>query len=400
MARTFMIQSNSVSDNDAVIIDVVRTPMGRSKQGLFRNIRAENLSAHLIMALQTRNPGWDTEQTDDVIWGCVKQTKEQGLNIARYALMMGNLPHSVPGQTVNRLCGSSMQALHNATQAIQCNFGNIYLAGGVEHMGHIPMDYDVDINPSSSLNSAKASNLMGVTAEMLGRFNGITREEQDKFALRSHQLATLATEKGLWDNEIVPTEGQDQRGFKTLCAKDEVIRSDTTLEALAGLKPAFDPKNGTVTAGSSSALSDGASALLVMSYKKSKELGLTPRARVKAMGVAGCDPALMGRGPVPATQKALTNAGMSLADIDTIEINEAFAAQSLSVLKELDILDVMDDKINLQGGAIALGHPLGCSGSRIVGTLLNIMEQKDTTTGLATMCIGLGQGIATVIERI
>lgn len=386
--------------NDAVIIDAVRTPMGRSKQGMFRHVRAENLSAHLMQSLLKRNPAWKAEQTDDVIWGCVKQTKEQGLNIARNALLLAGFPYSVPGQTVNRLCGSSMQALHNAALAIKAGMGHTYLVGGVEHMGHVPMDYDVDINPAASLYSAKASNLMGLTAEMLGRFNSITRKEQDAFALRSHQKAAEATDKSYWDTEVIATEGHDEKGFKTLCKHDEVIRRDTTFEALSMLKPAFDPKHGTVTAGSSSALSDGASALLVMSYQQAADLGLSPRARIRSMAVAGCDPALMGRGPVPASQKALKQAALSLQDIETIELNEAFAAQSLSVLKELELLDVIDEKVNLQGGAIALGHPLGCSGSRIVGTLLNVMERKQTQLGLATMCIGLGQGMATIIERL
>ncbi|MCY4328538.1 MAG: acetyl-CoA C-acyltransferase FadA [Endozoicomonadaceae bacterium] len=386
--------------NDAVIIDAVRTPMGRSKQGMFRNVRAENLSAHLMKTLRKRNPGWLPEKTDDVIWGCVKQTKEQGLNIARNALLLAGFPYSVPGQTVNRLCGSSMQALHSAAIAIHAGAGNSYLVGGVEHMGHVPMDFDVDINPAASLYSAKASNLMGLTAEMLARFSSVSREEQDAFALRSHQRAWDATEKGYWKKEIIPTEGHDSTGGKVLCEQDEVIRKDTTLEALAELKPVFDPKEGTVTAGSSSALSDGASALLVMSYQTAQLSGLTPRARIRSMGIAGCDPAIMGRGPVPATQKALKLAGLSVNDIETIELNEAFAAQSLAVLKELNLTEHTDDKVNLQGGAIALGHPLGCSGSRIVGTLLNIMERQETALGLATMCIGIGQGIATVIERI
>ena len=386
--------------NDAVIVDAVRTPMGRSRQGMFRFVRAENLSAHLIRALQQRQPAWQVESTDDVIWGCVKQTKEQGLNIARNMLLLAGLPHTVPGQTINRLCGSSMQALHNATLAIMAGIGDTYVAGGVEHMGHVPMDYDVDINPAASLYSAKASNLMGLTAEMLGRFSSITREQQDQFALRSHRRAAQATHKGYWKNEIIPTEGHDKDGLKMLCCTDEVIREDTTLEMLSGLKPAFDPKHGSVTAGSSSSLSDGASALLVTSYEKAKSAGLKPRAKIRSMGVAGCDPAIMGRGPVPATQKALQQGGLKLEDIDTIELNEAFAAQSLSVLGELDLISHLDDKINLQGGAIALGHPLGCSGTRIIATLLNIMERKDTSLGLATMCIGLGQGIATVIERI
>ena len=229
---------------------------------------------------------------------------------------------------------------------------------------------------------------------------GTTREEQDAFALSSHQKAWEATQQGRWKNEIVPIEGHDEVGNKVLCEIDEVIRPDTTLESLAGLKPVFDPRNGTVTAGSSSALSDGASALLVMSAEKAAEFGLKPRAKIRAMAVAGCDAAIMGYGPVPATQKALARAGLTIEDIDYVELNEAFAAQALPVIKDLNLSEVQDQKVNLNGGAIALGHPLGCSGARITGTLLNVMEGRDGTLGLATMCIGLGQGIATVIERV
>ncbi|MBE8215941.1 MAG: acetyl-CoA C-acyltransferase FadA [Endozoicomonadaceae bacterium] len=384
---------------DAVIIDTVRTPMGRSREGLFRYIRAEQLSAHVMNSLVKRQPNWDIELTDDIIWGCVKQTKEQGLNIARNAALLAGLPYSIPAQTVNRLCGSSMQAVHDATLAIRAGVGHIYIAGGVEHMGHIPMDYEVDINPAASLFSAKASNLMGLTAEMLAKFHSVTRDAQDQFALRSHQLAAQATHQGYWKSEIVATEGHNVQGFKVACDRDEVIRFDSSLDALSALKPSFDPKKGSVTAGSSSALSDGAAGLLVMSYEKANILGLIPRAKIKAIAVSGCDPALMGRGPVPATQKILKQANITLQDIDTFELNEAFAAQALSVIQELKLESMLDHKINLQGGSIALGHPLGCSGARIIGTLLNIMERKDTTLGLATMCIGLGQGIATLIER-
>jgi acetyl-CoA acyltransferase len=223
---------------------------------------------------------------------------------------------------------------------------------------------------------------------------------QDKFALRSHQKAWEATLQGRFKNEIVGIEGHDANGFRVLCEVDEVIRSDATLEALAALKPAFDPKGGTVTAGSSSAISDGASAMLVMSYERAQALGLKPRARIVSMAVAGCDPAIMGYGPVPASKKALQRAGLKMEDIQVAELNEAFAAQSLPVIKDLGMMDRMDETVNLNGGAIALGHPLGCSGARITTALLNTMEQSGGTLGLATMCIGLGQGIATVVERV
>jgi acetyl-CoA acyltransferase len=241
---------------------------------------------------------------------------------------------------------------------------------------------------------------MGLTAEMLGRMHGITREMQDKFAVRSHQKAWEASVGGRFKNEIVPIEGHDADGVRVLCDVDEVIRPETTLEGLAALKPAFDPKGGMVTAGTSSAISDGASAMLVMSYERAKALGLKPRAKILSMGVAACDPAIMGYGPVPATKKALKRAGLEMKDIQIAELNEAFAAQALPVAKDLGIMDRLDDMANLNGGAIALGHPLGCSGARITNSLVNVMEQKDATLGVATMCIGLGQGIATIVERV
>ncbi len=390
----------ALNPRDAVIVDAVRTPMGRSKNGMYRHVRAEKLSAELMRALMVRNPNWNVAETEDVIWGCVNQTLEQGMNIARNAAMLAEVPRSVPAQTINRLCGSSMQALHTAAMSIQCGIGDIFLIGGVEHMGHVKMDHGIDLNPEGSKHYAKASNMMGLTAELLGQMNGISRQMQDEFALRSHQKAWAATEQGRWNNEIVAIEGHNKHGFKVRCTIDEVIRPETSLEGLQALRPVFDPKNGTVTAGSSSALSDGASAMLVMSAAKAKELGLTVRARIRSMASAGCEAAVMGRGPVPATHKALERAGLGLDDIEIFELNEAFAAQSLAVMKELKILDRMDAQVNLNGGAIALGHPLGCSGARITGTLLNIMEAQDATLGLATMCVGLGQGITTIIERV
>jgi acetyl-CoA acyltransferase len=390
----------SLKPTDVVIVDAVRTPMGKTKNGMFRNVRAEKLSANLIQALAARNPGWKLETTEDVIWGCVNQTLEQGMNVARNIALLAGMPRTTAAQTVNRLCGSSMQALHMAAQGIQTGNGDVFVIGGVEHMGHVGMMHGIDLNPESSKHTAKASNMMGLTAEMLGRMHGISRQQQDEFGVRSHKLAWEATQQGRWKNEIVPIEGHDADGNKVLCEIDEVIRPQTTLESLQGLKPVFDPRSGTVTAGTSSALSDGASAILVMSAAKAAEMGLKPRAKIRSMAVAGCDAAIMGYGPVPATQKALARAGLTMDDIDYVELNEAFAAQSLPVAKDLKLLDKMEDKVNLNGGAIALGHPLGCSGARITGTLLNVMEWKDGQIGLATMCIGLGQGIATVIERV
>lgn len=385
--------------NNAVIVDCIRTPMGRSKNGMYRNVRAEQLSAHIMASLIARNPALKAEEIDDVIWGCVQQTLEQGFNIARNAALLAGIPHSVPAVTINRLCGSSMQALHDAVRAIQTGMGDVYLIGGVEHMGHVPMTHGVDFHPGLSVSVAKAAGMMGLTAELLGKIHGISRAQQDEFGARSHRLAQQASVEGRFANEIVPTEGHDADGVLKLMDYDEVIRPETTVDGLSKLRPAFDPANGTVTAGTSSALSDGASGMLVMSEQKAKQLGLPIRAYIRGMGVAGCDPSIMGYGPVPATKKALKMAGLSITDIDYVELNEAFAAQALPVMKDLGLLDVADQKVNLNGGAIALGHPLGCSGSRIATTLINIMEAKGGKYGLATMCIGLGQGIATVFER-
>lgn len=385
---------------DVVIVDCIRTPMGRSKGGVFRNVRAEDLSAELMKGLIERNPNVDVNEIEDIYWGCVQQTLEQGFNIARNSALVAGFPHSVAGVTVNRLCGSSMQAIHDATRAIQTGHGDIYIAGGVEHMGHVPMMHGVDFHPGMNKSVAKASGSMGMTAELLGRKFGISREMQDEFGARSHRLAHQANTNGGFDNEIHAINGHDADGILKRINYDEVVRPDTTVEGLAALRPVFDPVNGTVTAGTSSAISDGAAATLIMSADKAKELGLTPRVKIRSMAVAGCDPSIMGYGPVPATQKALQRAGVSLQDIDVFELNEAFAAQALSVMKGLDILDVLDDKVNLNGGAIALGHPLGCSGARISTTLINLMERKDATLGLATMCIGLGQGITTIYERV
>ncbi|WP_028024455.1 acetyl-CoA C-acyltransferase FadA [Enterovibrio calviensis] len=385
---------------NVVIVDCIRTPMGRSKGGAFRNVRAEDLSAHLMRSLLVRNPQLDPTDIEDIYWGCVQQTLEQGFNIARNAALLAGIPHSVAATTVNRLCGSSMQALHDATRAIKVGDADVCLIGGVEHMGHVPMTHGVDFHPGMSKSVAKAAGMMGLTAEMLGRIHGISREQQDEFAARSHRRAYAATLEGRFKNEIMPTEGHDGKGGLILVENDEVIRPETTVETLSGLRPVFDPANGTVTAGTSSALSDGASAMLVMSEDKAKALGLPIRARIRSMAVAGCDPSIMGYGPVPASQKALKRAGVTIDDIGMVELNEAFAAQSLPCAKDLGLLDKVDEKVNLNGGAIALGHPLGCSGARISTTLINLMEHNDVELGLATMCIGLGQGIATVFERV
>ncbi len=384
---------------DVVVVDAVRTPMGRSKGGMFRSVRADVLSAEVMQALLRRNPELDPAEIDDIVWGCVQQTREQAYNVARFAQLLTPIPKEVSAQTVNRLCGSSMTALHHAAMAVMAGCGDVFLVGGVEHMGHVPMSYGLDPNPLATKRNAKAAGAMGLTAEYLARRHQISRRQQDEFALRSHQRAHAATLAGAFRDEIIAVAGHDDLGALRSFDADEVIRPDTTLAALAALKPAFDPKTGTITAGNASALSDGAAGLLVMSAEKAKALGKQPLARVKAMAAVGVDPSIMGYGPVPAVRKALARAGMQIADVDEVELNEAFAAQALPVLQDLGLLEVMDEKVNLNGGAIALGHPLGCSGARITATLLHAMKARDKTVGVATMCIGFGQGVATVFER-
>ena len=385
---------------NAVIIDAVRTPMARSKAGNFRNVRAEELSAHLMREILKRNPQINPGEIEDIIWGCVQQTLEQCYNIGRNAQLLTDIPKTVSAQTVNRLCGSSMTAIHMATQGIWSGQGDIYLCGGVEHMGHVPMTHGVDFNPALNKTTSKGAGSMGLTAELLGRMHNVTRQQQDEFAARSHQKAHEATVKGRFKDELIPTPGHDDLGIPSMISTDEVVRPETTPETLAKLPAVFDPKNGTVTAGNSSALSDGASCVIVMSEEKAKALGLKPLARIISIASSGCEPSIMGYGPVSASKKALERANLKMDQMDIIELNEAFAAQSIPVLKDLGLLDVMDQKVNLNGGAIALGHPLGCSGARITGTLAHQLKQNNRKYGLATMCIGLGQGVATVIENM
>ena len=385
---------------NVVVVEALRTPMGRSKGGAFRHLRAEDLSAHVMQQILLRHPALDPASLSDIVWGCVQQTLEQGFNIARNAALLAEIPVQVPATTVNRLCGSSMQALHDASRAIMVGDADSCLVGGVEHMGHVPMSHGVDFHPQLSRTVAKAAGMMGLTAEMLARMHGISREQQDSFALRSHQRAWQATVNGQFLREITPVYAHDAGGVLFRMSCDEVIRHDTSTESLAALPPAFDPVNGSVTAGNSSALSDGASGMLIMSESRARSLGLPMLARVRSMAVTGCDPSLMGYGPVPATRLALQRAGLSIADIGLFELNEAFAAQTLPCIKDLGLADQLDEKVNLRGGAIALGHPLGCSGSRICTTLIHQMQEHDVEFGVASMCIGLGQGITTVFERV
>ena len=381
----------------AVVIEAVRTPIARAhaEKGFYRDVRADDLSADIMKALLERVP-FPANQIEDIHWGCVKQEK-QGYNVARMAALIAGFPVEVPATTVNRLCGSSLQAINQAAQSIMAGVDDVQIAGGVEHMQHIPMEAGFDPSMRYQYANSIATMNMGLTAENLARKYKISRKAQDEFAFRSHQKAAQATDSGAFKNEIVPTWGRDEEGRKVLLTQDQCIRRDTSLESLGALKPAFAPEIGSVTAGNSSPLNAGAAALLLMSEDRAKELGLKPKVKIRAMAVAGVDPAVMGIGPVPATHKALERAGLKLSDIDLIELNEAFAVQALSVIKLLS-MDI--DKVNIRGGAIAIGHPLGASGARIATTLIHAMLDKKAKFGLATMCIGAGQGIATIFESI
>jgi len=382
----------------AVIVDCVRSPIGRAhkEKGWFRDVRSDDLAVACVKALVERT-GIDPALVEDVVLGNTQQTGEQGLNAARSIALMAGLPVEAGGATVNRLCGSSLQALNQASHAIAAGFEDVQIVGGLEHMQHLPMDHGLDLNPKLFQRTSKGALMMGVTAEFLAQTQDISRHDQDAFALRSHQRAAAAHAKGEFQREIVPVYGRDEEGTRFLATGDQCVRPDTTMEALAGLEPAFMPKVGTVTAGNSSPLNGGAAALLVMSEETAKSLGLKPLVRVIATAVAGVEPCVMGTGPVPAVKKVLKRSGLSLKDIDLVELNEAFAAQSLSCIRTLG-LD--EEKVNVRGGAIAIGHPLGASGARIATTLINTMIDRDARRGIATMCIGLGQGIATVFERV
>ena len=381
----------------AVIIDAVRTPIGRAhpEKGMFRDVRADDLSAHILRSLIER-VNLPPELVQDVHWGCVKQEGEQGYDIARQAILIAGLPPEMGGVTINRNCGSSLQAVNQTAQSIMAGCDDILIAGGVEHMHHMPMEAGFDPSPKLLYRHSPAVFQMGLTAENLALQYKISRQDQDAFALRSHQRAAAATDSGAFMKEVIPTWGRDEQGRKALLTQDQCIRRDTSMEALAALKPAFMPEGGTITAGNSSPINVGAAAALVMSDEKAKELGLKPKVRIRAMAIAGVDPSVMGIGPVPATHKALQRAGLKLDDVDLIEINEAFAAQALAVVK---LLRINPEKLNVRGGAIAIGHPLGASGARITATLVSLMEDKRAKFGLATMCIGGGQGIATIFER-
>lgn len=381
----------------AVIIDALRTPIAKAspETGCFRDVRADELSADCIKSLVART-GIDPHLIEDVRWGCVQQQGEQGFDVARIAALMADLPIETAGVTINRNCASGLQAINDCAASVAAGCEDVQIAGGVEHMEHLPISKGYDPSPKLFRRFSEAVMQMGLTAEYLAAKYRIDRRKQDEFSLRSHQLAAQATESQAFAAEIAPTWGRDSAGRKVPLTRDQGIRSDTTIEALSALPPAFNPAGGTVTAGNSSQISVGAAALLVMSEDKAAELGFQPLARIRSMAVAGVDPGEMGIGPVPAVHKALKRAGLKLADIDCIEINEAFAVQVLSVLK---LLELGDNKVNTRGGAIALGHPLGCSGARIATTLLYRMRDAGARFGLATLCVGQGQGVATIFEN-
>jgi len=383
---------------EAVIVAAVRSPMGRAVKGLLANMRIDDLGAAIVKAALARVPQLNPEDIEDLILGCAMPEGEQGMNLARNIGLLAGLPKSVAAVTTNRFCASGLETINTAALHIMAGNGDVYIAGGVESMSHVPMG---GFNPS--LNEKffqpgmpQAYISMGITAENVAAKYNVSREDQDKFALSSHQKAGKAAAEGRFKDELIPVEVVLPDGKKVLLSIDENIRGDASLEKLGTLKPAFKD-GGSVTAGNSSPLTDGAAIVILMSADKAKQLGIKPLAKIRAMAVAGCDPETMGMGPVPAVTKALKRAGMSIKDIDVVELNEAFAAQSLAVCRELGI-DL--SKVNPNGGAIALGHPLGCSGGRIMGTLINGLRQSNKTIGLETMCVGGGQGAATIIERL
>ena len=377
---------------EVVIVDGVRTPIGRAgrDQAYYKDIRADELGVICVKRLLERNPALNPAEIEDVIWGCANQSGEQSLNIGRMIGLLSGLPVEVAGTTIDRQCGSSLQAVNFAAQAIMAGAGEIAIAGGVEHMTRIPMGSGVNPNPRLLEMFPPDMFLMGMTAERLAGMYKITRAASDEFALRSNQRAVAARER--FKHEIVPVQLPNGQ----VAELDQGPRAETTLEKLAALKPSFNPE-GQVTAGNSSQISDGAAAVLLMSGERARALGIKPKTRIRATAVAGVRPEIMGWGPVPASRKVLSRVGLKVGDVGLWEINEAFAAQVLACNTDLKI---DDERLNVNGGAIAMGHPLGCSGARLVVTLMHEMTRRGTPLGMATMCIGIGQGIATVIEQV
>lgn len=385
-----------VPETTPVVVACCRTAIGRadSQRGLYRHVRGDELAAAVVADAVERS-GVDPATIEDLLVGASQQRDELGGNVARSIGLLAGLPLEMAGTTVNRLCGSSLQTLAQACHAIAAGSENVQVVAGVEHMDHLPMDSRIDVHPRALAGSSRGVLSMGLTAEHLASSRGISRRRQEEYALESHRRAAAATAAGAFQAEIVPVQGLDAEGVVIRARQDQSIRSDTSLEAMASLPPAFLPEVGSVTAATSAPLSDGAAALVVMSEAEARRQGLTPLVRVVATAVVGVPPAVMGLGPVPASRKALARAGVSLADIDLIELNEAFAAQALACLDDLG-LDA--ERVNVRGGSLAIGHPLGASGARIATTLIQAMQDRQASLGLATMCIGLGQGIAAVFE--
>ena len=384
----------------AVIVDALRTPAGR-RNGKLKDWHPVDLASEVLTAVVERN-GIDPETVDDVILGCVSQTGEQAVNVARNAWLAAGYPESVPGTTVDRQCGSSQQAAHFAAQGVMAGVYDIAIAGGVEVMTRVPMGITMQQGPGVPFGPRMIERYdnglvpQGISAELIAEKWGISREELDELAVHSHARANRATEEGRFENEIIPIDVTNEDGSVEKMTRDEGIRASTTMEVLAGLKPAFKP-DGKVTAGNSSQISDGAAALLIMSEDKANELGLRPRARFHSFALAGVDPVLMLTGPIPATAKILEKSGLTLDDIDLFEVNEAFASVTAVWLRETG---ADFEKLNVNGGAMALGHPLGASGAKLMTTLLNELERTGGRYGLQAMCEGGGLANATILERL
>jgi 3-oxoadipyl-CoA thiolase len=400
---------------DVVIVDAIRTPIG-ALGGVLSSIRPDDMAAHVIKAIVERNK-LDSKLIEEIFLGCANQAGEDNRDVARMAVLLAGLPIEVGGVTVNRLCASGLNAINMAARAIKSGEGEVYIAGGVESMSRAPYSlpkaeagfsfgnltaYDTALGwryPNPKMKEMYGTDSMGETAENIAKERPhITRQMQDEFSVRSHQLAIKAIDSGRFKQEIVPVSVPQKKSDVKLVDTDERPRRDTTIESLSKLKPAFAKENGTVTAGNSSGLNDGACALLIMSEAKAKELNLKPVAKIITSASAGVPPRVMGYGPIPATRKALSRAGLKIKDIGLFEINEAFAVQALSVIEDLEL---NPDIVNVNGGAIAIGHPLGCSGARLVTTLVHEMKNLGNVKyGVATLCVGVGQGEATVIEFI
>lgn len=380
----------------AVIIDGVRTPVGsaRPADGYYRDVRADDLAAHTMKGLIDKT-GIDPAIVEDVYYGCVQQQSEQGFNVARTAALIAGIPVEAGACTVNRLCASGLTAINSAARAIMTGCEDVHVVGGLEHMHHYPMDKDVNPSPRMGWKNFRAAMMMGITAEYVAMKYFVTREDQDEFAYHSHMKAHEATQRGDFKEEILPTWGLDADGHRKQMIVDQTIRPETNLETLAKLPPAFNPKGGVVTAGNSSPLTVGSAALLMMSEERAKELGLKPKVKIRSMAVAGVEPCEMGIGPAKAAPRALERAGVTMDDLNAVELNEAFASQSLAVIR---LANFNPEITNTCGGAIALGHPLGSSGARIMVTLIHRMQRENAKLGMATLCVGGGMGEATVVE--